>query len=771
MSISPASERPQRLKRVSFWAATAEGATSLKAVIADRVPQIQDAADFRLVRKLLAEELGGVEALRDELVFSGFLDPETNLLTLGERPFNVFAKIASGMIRQPGMEAEQLLLGEYQRRFVVCRNKADKDMHWDSEDPHWVKRASMARRHRFLTTRDLHWQWFNALTFGLIPQAEGGLDPAAVLREVETMAQAGMTYAKNAGWSKNIGLFVNVFGHNNVNSLFIHILDLEEVGPSFEAQQYKNLPLSSVLKVLKEEAGSTAAARLRWSDVPQSRKLVSPSRRTAPNGAEFFFEGKGGATSLKAEMIERLPVLRDAADLREARRLLREEFGGVHSLREELLRAGLVDSQTSMLTTGEQPFNLFARLGAGVMQQAGMDVEQDALGPWRDSFVVCCNRPENDVHWDSTDPEWVGRASMARRHRFLTTRKLHWQWFNPLCFGLVPHENGGSSVEEALHFMEAMRTAALTYTSSIGGWSDDVGLYFHIFGHNSVNSLHLHIVDLLETGPSFEKLRYKNCPLDQVIKVLAEEAYRYPALSQSLLPPQISTTIMAPSRSVSNERGQTTPLTSPSILHHRKASHTASEASVSILMSTKSVGEDVIELNVGGRNMDVSKKTLMQAPEGSLLRSMFEGDWDSVQLETDRHGRIYLDFPPEAFRYIIDHLRVRRLAQLANQEELAPPHIPAEHQCEVRFLAQVLGLEQMGILPDEFPLQSGSRSSSAATTRAITPIISRFPCFSGDCLGCARGVGLFLHPTSSSNNNNNINHASPEAVVMEPFSS
>lgn len=50
------------------------------------------------------------------------------------------------------------------------------------------------------------------------------------------------------------------------------------------------------------------------------------------------------------------------------------------------------------------------------------------------------------------------------------------------------------------------------------GWSSNVGLFFHVFGHCSVNSLHLHIVDLNHVGPTFKRLSFKNCPLDSIIK-------------------------------------------------------------------------------------------------------------------------------------------------------------------------------------------------------------------------------------------------------------
>jgi len=35
-----------------------------------------------------------------------------------------------------------------------------------------------------------------------------------------------------------------------------------------------------------------------------------------------------------------------------------------------------------------------------------------------------------------------------------------------------------------------------------------------------VNSLHLHLVDMKAIGPTFKKLDYKNCPLNNVLKAV-----------------------------------------------------------------------------------------------------------------------------------------------------------------------------------------------------------------------------------------------------------
>merc|ERR1719463_1001612 len=100
------------------------------------------------------------------------------------------------------------------------------------------------------------------------------------------------------------------------------------------------------------------------------------------------------------------------------------------------------------------------------MSQPNMEAENRYLGDeFSKRFMICCNRPENDEHWDSEDPEWVGKASMSKRHRFLTTKDLHWQWFNPISFGMVPKDQGGVDVDVAIQRLEEMKRAALHYTT------------------------------------------------------------------------------------------------------------------------------------------------------------------------------------------------------------------------------------------------------------------------------------------------------------------
>ena len=207
--------------------------------------------------------------------------------------------------------------------------------------------------------------------------------------------------------------------------------------------------------------------------------------------------------------------VRTAAGFRAARALLRSH--GVEKLEAELTAAGVVAG--GALTTGTKPFNVFARLASGAMTQPEMAAANALLdGPAAARFLLACNRKENDEHW-ADGGEWQGKASMSARHRFLLLKDLSWRWFNCLTFGI----DGGKALAEAVATLEAMRDAALSYTRADGGWSTSVGLYLHCYPFNSVQALHLHIVDLGATGPTFDALAHKNLPLDDVLHVLRAE--------------------------------------------------------------------------------------------------------------------------------------------------------------------------------------------------------------------------------------------------------
>ena len=96
-----------------------------------------------------------------------------------------------------------------------------------------------------------------------------------------------------------------------------------------------------------------------------------------------------------------------------------------------------MDKNNYQLTTGTNPFNVFARIGAGLipahkedneaLKRAGDAVSKDYTA----RFMVARNRPENDLNWNEGG-KWLGVASMSARHRsdecVSNTRGLSVSW-------------------------------------------------------------------------------------------------------------------------------------------------------------------------------------------------------------------------------------------------------------------------------------------------------------------------------------------------------
>ena len=139
-----------------------------------------------------------------------------------------------------------------------------------------------------------------------------------------------------------------------------------------------------------------------------------------------------------------------------------------------------------------------------------------------------------------------------------------WTWFNVLTMGLVDvakvdsvhHDEEEMREEEAnielnLKTLESARTCLLTMRDAAhtfvkqdtkSGWSlrkmttatgeqlADIGFFFHCYPHASINSLHLHIVDLSETGPTYSAFKHKNLPMNSVLRALEKEIAEFKAL-------------------------------------------------------------------------------------------------------------------------------------------------------------------------------------------------------------------------------------------------
>ena len=117
--------------------------------------------------------------------------------------------------------------------------------------------------------------------------------------------------------------------------------------------------------------------------------------------------------------------------------------------------------------------------------------------------------------------------------------------------------------------------------------------------------------------------------------------------------------------------------------------------------------DDIINLNVGGKKMTTKRSTLCQV-EGSLLASMFSGRWED-SLARDEDGRIFFDFNPQYFVYILDYLRARTIATAENPAPL--PKVAEDQVKHFSNLVEYLGLGDeivppVIVPPEKFNLHS-----------------------------------------------------------------
>lgn len=160
-------------------------------------------------------------------------------LTSTMKPFNVFARYASGKMIN---DAPQLITKEMQEEWMICYNKKENDDNWNNTS---YKNASMCGPdhngpgHVFLTTKKMNWKYFNISTIILNKEHEF----------LEKMKEIAEYYVKQRGW-ENYGLYFHCFPHNSVNSLHLHICNLEKKGHIFHELEYKNLKIDDALKMI-----------------------------------------------------------------------------------------------------------------------------------------------------------------------------------------------------------------------------------------------------------------------------------------------------------------------------------------------------------------------------------------------------------------------------------------------------------------------------------------------------------------------------------------
>ena len=199
-----------------------------------RINTVGDYHDARIIMNTI-----GLDKLYHHLASEGYV--EDGLLTPYKGPMNVFAKYAFDLIPNP---VPQHALLNHQNEFVIVHNRKSEDDNWNNVD---AKGGSMAGPddngpgHVFMTTTNLDWHLFNVLSFGM-KQTD--------LELLERMKEAATMYATSRGW-RRVGFYFHCFPLNSVQSLHLHIVNLDKVGVHFYRQQKKNLPLDAVIIELK----------------------------------------------------------------------------------------------------------------------------------------------------------------------------------------------------------------------------------------------------------------------------------------------------------------------------------------------------------------------------------------------------------------------------------------------------------------------------------------------------------------------------------------
>jgi len=91
------------------------------------------------------------------------------------------------------------------------------------------------------------------------------------------------------------------------------------------------------------------------------------------------------------------------------------------------------------------------------------------------------------------------------------------------------------------------RRQSAAHGAEVAIWSErDVDLCFHVYGHSSVPSLHMHLIDRRHLGPTHAALAFKNLALDDALAVLREELQaelQAEAPAEPAAPPKPATTV------------------------------------------------------------------------------------------------------------------------------------------------------------------------------------------------------------------------------------
>lgn len=200
---------------------------------------INDAVTFKKYMDY-CRQTNEYEKIKQNFRYKKIIDANDILTTGGEGPHNPFASMVSG---DTPNKVDQSLLGKYSEKFMLCHNKSSiRDERWNDPD---FNEASMAGPddngpgHVFITTKNLNVDYFNVLPIALKND----------VRFLEELLLAALEYSKNRGWT-NPGFYFHSYPLNSVQSLHLHVINKDKLGPMFHKKNYSNLDIYDVLSLL-----------------------------------------------------------------------------------------------------------------------------------------------------------------------------------------------------------------------------------------------------------------------------------------------------------------------------------------------------------------------------------------------------------------------------------------------------------------------------------------------------------------------------------------
>lgn len=161
--------------------------------------------------------------------------------------------------------------------------------------------------------------------------------------------------------------------------------------------------------------------------------------------------------------------------------------------------------------------NVFLKIIDGIVEYPNMLLD-NGLEKYSQSYQLFGNLEFNDANYLSTKEEHLGKVSMSKFHKFISPKTTDFTYMNALTLCV---DNNNNKVEQVLDKLVEMKSLAIEYANKNG--ITNIGLYVHVYPLNSIQLLHIHILDKDNLSPTYDYVNYKNLELDDVISVLTKK--------------------------------------------------------------------------------------------------------------------------------------------------------------------------------------------------------------------------------------------------------